>query len=220
VLHNDELYRRTTEDLLLKCLGSDQARVAMGEVYEGICDTHQSALKMKWLLRRAGFYWPTMMADCFRYYKEYEECQKFRNIQLVSTVMLHLIIKPWSFCGWGLDFIDQIHPPSSKGHRFVLIATDYFTKWTEVVPLKNMTHKKVIEFITEHIIHRFSIPQTLTTNQGTSFMSKEVRDFAELYKIKMLKSSPYYAQANGQAKSNNKTLIKLIKKKIEDNPRR
>jgi transposase InsO family protein len=35
-----------------------------------------------------------------------------------------------------------------KGHRFVLVATDYFTKWTEVVPLKNMTHKEVIEFIT------------------------------------------------------------------------
>jgi hypothetical protein len=51
-------------------------------------------------------------------------------------------------------------------------------------------------------------------------MSKEVRDFAELYKIKLLKLSPYYAQANGQAKSSNKTLIKLIKKKIEENPRR
>jgi hypothetical protein len=76
------------------------------------------------------------------------------------------------------------------------------------------------EFITKHIIHRFSIPQTLTTDQETSFMSKEVRDFAELYKIKLLKSSPYYAQANGQAKSSNKTLIKLIKKKIEQNPRR
>ena len=36
VLHNDELYRRTAEDLLLKCLGSDQARVVMGEVHEGI----------------------------------------------------------------------------------------------------------------------------------------------------------------------------------------
>ena len=53
VLHNDELYRRTAEDLLLKCLGSNQARVAMGEVHEGICGTHQSAPKMKWLLRRA-----------------------------------------------------------------------------------------------------------------------------------------------------------------------
>jgi hypothetical protein len=52
VLHNGELYRRTTEDLLLKCLRSDQARVAIGEVHEGIYGTHQSALKMKWLLRR------------------------------------------------------------------------------------------------------------------------------------------------------------------------
>ena len=79
----------------------------------------------------------------------------------------------------------------------MLVAMDYFTKWTEVVPLKNMTHREVIEFITEHIIHRFGIPQTLTTNQGSSFISKEVRDFAESYMIKILHSSPYYAQVNG-----------------------
>ena len=102
----------------------------------------------------------------------------------------------------------------------MLFATDYFTKWTEGVPLKNMTHKEVIEFIIEHIIHRFGIPQTLTTDQGTSFVSKKVREFAKLYKIKLLNSSPYYAQANGQAESSNKTLIKFIKKKIEENPRR
>jgi hypothetical protein len=76
-----------------------------------------------------------------------------------------------------LDFIGQIHPPSSKGHCFVLVATDYFTKWTEVIPLKNMTHKEIIEFITEHIIHRSDIPQTLTTDQGTSFVSSQVREF-------------------------------------------
>ena len=46
VLIDEELYRRTAEDLLLKCLDSDQARVAMGEVHEGICGTHQSAPKM------------------------------------------------------------------------------------------------------------------------------------------------------------------------------
>jgi hypothetical protein len=56
VLHNDELYRRTTEDLLLKCLETDQARISMGEVHEGIYGMHQSAPKMKWLLHRAGFY--------------------------------------------------------------------------------------------------------------------------------------------------------------------
>jgi hypothetical protein len=146
-LINDELYHHTAEDLLLKCLDHDQAKITMGEVHEGICGTHQSAPKMKWLLRRVGFYWPTMIADCFWYYKGCEECQNFGNIQMVPTTTLHPIIKPWSFRGWGLDFIGQIHP-SSKGHRFVLIATDYFTEWTEAVSLKNMTHKEVIEFIT------------------------------------------------------------------------
>jgi hypothetical protein len=54
------------------------------------------------------------------------------------------------------------------------MATYYFTKWTEAIPLKNMTHREVIEFITGHIIHRFGIPQALITDQGTSFVSKEV----------------------------------------------
>jgi hypothetical protein len=97
---------------------------------------------------------------------------------------------------------------------------DYFTNWMEAVPLKNMMHKEVIHFISGHIVHRFGIPQILTTDQGSSFMSHQVCDFAESLKINLLSSLPYYAQANGQAESSNKTLIKLIKKKIEENPKR
>jgi transposase InsO family protein len=69
-------------------------------------------------------------------------------------------------------------------------------------------------------VHRFGIPQTLTTDQGSSFISHQVREFAESLKIKLLSSLTYYAQDNGQAKSSNKTLIKVIKKKIEENPKR
>jgi transposase InsO family protein len=70
---------------------------------------------------------------------------------LALAAILHPIIKPLSFRGWALDFIGQIYPASSKGHEFVLVAMDYFTKWTEAVPLKNMTHKEAIHFILEHI---------------------------------------------------------------------
>jgi hypothetical protein len=175
---------------------------------------------MKWLLHRVDFYWLAMLNDCFRYYKGCEPCQKFGDVQLALTVMLHPKIKPWSFCRWALDFVGQIHPASSKGHWFVLVTTDYFTKWAYVVPLKNMTHKEVIHFILEYIMHRFGIPQTLEMDQGSSFMSHQVQEFAESLKIKLLISSPYYAQVNGQAESSNKTLIKLIKKKIEENPKR
>jgi hypothetical protein len=57
-------------------------------------------------------------------------------------------------------------------------------------------------------------------DQGSSFMSHQVREFIESLKIKLLSSSPYYAQGNGQVESSNKTLIKLIKKKIKENFKR
>jgi transposase InsO family protein len=101
-----------------------------------------------------------------------------------------------------------------------MVATDYFTKWTDAVPLRNMTHREVISFVLEHIIYRFGILQTLTIDQGPSFMSHQFREFVESMKIKLMNSSLYYAQANGQAEASYKVLIKISKKRIEDNPRR
>jgi hypothetical protein len=53
-----------------------------------------------------------------------------------------------------------------------------------------MTHKELIEFIMEYISHRFGIPQSLTNDQGTSFVSSQVREFIESYNIRLLNSSP------------------------------
>jgi hypothetical protein len=73
VMLGNTLYHRTIDGLLLKCLGSDQSKIEMEEVYEGICGTHQSTHKVKWLLL-PRFYWLTMLNDCFRYYKGCESC--------------------------------------------------------------------------------------------------------------------------------------------------
>ena len=48
------------------------------------------------------------------------------------------------------------------------------------------------------------------------FTSEEFKDFATSMGIKLLNSSPYYAQANGQAEASNLIIIKLIKKKIKE----
>jgi hypothetical protein len=116
----------------------------MGEVHEGLCGRLQLTPKMRWMLWRAGLYWTTMMDDCIRYRKGCEACQRFGDVQLVPASVLNPIVKPWPFRGWGLNFVGEIHPSSSRGHQFVLVATDYFAKGMEVMPLKNMTHKEVI----------------------------------------------------------------------------
>ena len=141
-------------------------------------------------------------------------------MQRVPASAMNPIIKPWPFRGWAIDLIGQIFPSSSKGHKFILVATDYFTKWVEAIPLKNVTSSNMIEFVKEHIIYRFGIPQTITTDQGAQFTSGEFDEFATGMGIKVLNYSPYYAQANGQAEASNKSVIKLIRRKVDENPRR
>ena len=220
VLIGDDMFYRTLEGLLLKCLGPTEANRLLHEVHEGACGTHQSAHKMKWLIRRSGYYWPTMLEDCFKYYKGCQACQKFGKIQMVPASVMNPIIKPWPFRGWGMDMIGKINPPSSKGHQYILAITDYFTKWVEAVPMRSVSSKDVINFVKEHVIHRFGIPQTITTDGGSVFISQEFRKFADDMGIKLIRSSPYYAQANGQAEASNQSLIKLIKRKIDEHPRR
>jgi transposase InsO family protein len=100
-----------------------------------------------------------------------------------------------------------------------LAITDYFTKWVEAVPMKSVTSRDVINFVKEHVIHRFGISQTITTDGGSVFIYDEFRKFAAVMGIKLIRSSPYYAQANGQAEASNQSLIKLIKRKIDEYPR-
>ena len=113
---------------------------------------------MKWLIRRSGYYWPTMLEDCFKYDKGCQACQRFGKIQMVPASVMNPIINPWPFRGWAMDMIGQINPSSSKGHQWVLAATDYFTKWVEAVPMRSVASRDVISFVKEHIIHRPSRP--------------------------------------------------------------
>ena len=52
----------------------------------------------------------------------------------------------------------------TKGHKYILVAVDYFTKWVEAIQLKEVTQAEIIDFIEEYIVQRFGIPQTLTTD--------------------------------------------------------
>jgi hypothetical protein len=83
VLIGDDMFYRTLEGMLLKCLGPTEANQLPHEIHEGACGTHQSAHKMKWLIRQSGYYWPTMLEDSFKYYKGCQACQRFGKIQMV-----------------------------------------------------------------------------------------------------------------------------------------
>ncbi|XP_058775227.1 uncharacterized protein LOC131649483 [Vicia villosa] len=158
VLMGNELFKKTPESILFKCLGENEAHLALSSVHSGACGAHQSGHKMKWLLFRYGMYCPTMLRDCIEFAKGCQECQVHAGIQHAPASELHAIIKPWHFRGWALDLIGEIRTTSSKGQRYILLGIDYFTMWVEAVPLVNVDHETVIEFIQRQILYRFGIP--------------------------------------------------------------
>ncbi|XP_050919713.1 uncharacterized protein LOC127137287 [Lathyrus oleraceus] len=133
VLMGNELFKKTPEGILLKCLGENEEYLALSSVHSGACGAHQAGHKMKWLLFRYGMYWPTMLKDCIEFAKGFQECQIHAGIQHAPASELHAIIKPWPFRGWALDLIGEIRPNSSKGQRFGIpesITTDQGSVFT------------------------------------------------------------------------------------------
>ncbi|XP_059671149.1 uncharacterized protein LOC132316693 [Cornus florida] len=190
ILMDGELYKKSKENgLLLRCLDKLESIQAMGEVHNGLCGAHQAGTKMRWLLRR------------------------------VSAIDIQLVVKIWLFRGWALDFIGKITPPSTDDHTYIVVATDYFTKWVEAIPLKSCVQSTVMDFIEKHIIHRFRIPKTITTDRSFSFLGSMVQDLSDIYNIQFTSFTLYFAQANGQAEASNKVIIGIIEKMIEKYPR-
>jgi hypothetical protein len=120
------------------------------------------------------------------------------------------------FQQWGLDFIGEIHPTSRGQHRWILTATDYFTKWIEAIPTRSASHKVIIGFL-EDIIVRFGCPNKIVTDNVASFKVEPLIKFCEQFGIALIHSTPYNPQGNGLAVSSNKSLIKIIKRLLEDN---
>ncbi|XP_050890198.1 uncharacterized protein LOC127095564 [Lathyrus oleraceus] len=81
VLMGNEIFKKTPEGILLKCLGEKEAYLALSSVHSGACGAHQAGDKMKWFLFRYGMYWPAMLKDCIEFAKGCQECQVHAGIQ-------------------------------------------------------------------------------------------------------------------------------------------
>jgi hypothetical protein len=118
---------------------------------------------------------------------------------------------------WGLDFIGEIHPPSLTQHRWILIATYYFTKGIEAIPMKRATYTVIIQFLGTNILSRFECHINVITNNMVTFKSNKMEKFCKDYNITLGYSTTYYPQGNGLVESSDKSLTRIIKILLHDN---
>lgn len=167
---------------------------------------------------KVGYYWPHIFKDCYDYVKKCKSCQKFSGkLKYNGALPLIPLQTEEPFKMWGIDFIGEIADASSGGHRWILVATDYFTKWVEAIPTRQATSKVVIKFLMDNILTRFGVPCKILCDNGMCFRSKEFSEFCKKYGINLSYSSPYHLQGNDQAESSNKNILKIIKRMLSNN---
>src|SRR3954468_17711997 len=99
-----------------------------------------------------------MMTEAIAYARRYHACQIHVDFVHQPPEQLHPTDSMWPFEMWGMDIMGPISPPSAKGHRFILAVTNYFSKWAEAIPLREVKTSDVIQFIKHHVIYRFVSP--------------------------------------------------------------
>ena len=105
-------------------------------------------------------------------------------------------------------------PQGKRQMKFLLIASNYFTKWVEAEALATITEAKVQNFVWKNIVCKFGIPRTIISDSGRQFDSQKFKSFCSGLGIKNRYSSLGHPQANGQMEVTNRTLLKIIKSQL------
>ena len=121
----------------------------------------------------------------------------------------------WPFAQWGLDIMGPF-PTALRQLKFLVVGIDYFTKWVEVKALATITEKNIRNFVWRNIICKYGIPRVLVSDNGKQFDNIAFKDFCSELGIKKHYSSPAHLQANGQVKVINRSLLKIIKTRLEE----
>ena len=122
---------------------------------------------------------------------------------------------PWPFAQWGLDIVGPF-PKAAGNKRYLLVDTDYFTKWVEAEPLANIRDVDAKRFVWRNIVTRFRVPRTLISDNGLQFDSKTFRGYCCELGITNRYPTPACLQGNGQAKASNKVIVNGLKKRLDD----
>eukprot|EP00253_Pinus_taeda_P002507 PITA_02507 len=161
------------DSFLLRCLEKPEAQKVLQELHDGPAGGHFRADTTAHKVIHAGYYWPTLFRDAHEYVRKRRNCQTSSGRQRKSAFPLQPVNIEQRFQQWGLDIIGEITPYSSKQHKYILTATDYFTKWVEAIPLKTTNSEAIIEFIDQFIITRITQKASIGSSPFKLFYGKE-----------------------------------------------
>jgi ribonuclease HI len=204
-----ELYHRSPSGILQRCVSIAEGQELLQEIHSGACGHHAAPRVLVGKAFRQGFYWPTAVADATRIVRTCQGCQFYAKQTHLLAQALQTIPITWPFAVWGLNLVGPFQK-APGGYTHLLVAVDKFSKWIEVRPLNSIRSEQAVAFFT-NIIHRFGVPNSIITDNGTQFIGRKFMDFCGDHHIRVDWAAVAHPMTNGQVERANGMILQALK---------
>lgn len=200
-----------------RCVFEDETFDIVKSCHDRPCGGNFSYRRTGHKVLQTGYYWSTIFKDVKQFVQACDSCQRTRCLGQSNEMPLNpqLVIEP--FERWALDFVGPINP-SSNEKTYILVATEYVTKWVEGEALSRATEDFVIQFLF-HILVLYGLPKDIITDEIPQFSGNKIAATLKNYHIQHEITSPHHPQANGQVESTNKVIEAVLTKTITSHRR-
>eukprot|EP00253_Pinus_taeda_P035854 PITA_35854 len=154
------LFKLGPNQILRRCVREEEVFDILMTYHDGPYGGHFVTKRTAFKILQAGYYWPTLHQDVRRYINQCDRCQRMGKPTPKDEMPLQPQVTFEPFEKWGMDFVGPINPPSRQ-KSYIIVCTDYLTKWAETKAIKAATEEKVAEFLRENIFYKFGYPREL-----------------------------------------------------------
>ncbi|CAF1570065.1 unnamed protein product [Adineta ricciae] len=163
-----------------------------------------------WYKIRDRYFWPGMYNSIKTYVLACTKCLQFKIDRKKQTGTLQPIDPPTGILDLiGLDFVGPV-PSSSSGNKYILVCTDYLSRYAITQATPNCTAETAAKFLVQNVVLQYGVPKQVLTDRGTHFMANVFEAIASRCGIHHLKTTTYHPQCNGLTERFNATLVDSI----------
>ncbi|UYV60745.1 hypothetical protein LAZ67_1002098, partial [Cordylochernes scorpioides] len=181
----------------------------MSEYYNHMLNGHLGVARTTYRVKNK-YYWPSMLKDVSEFVKTCHLCQSRKGSNHLPSGLLQPIPPAnYPFGRIGIDFVGPL-PSTKRRRKWIIVLTDYYTKYAETKAVSEATVKEVSTFLIEHIILRHGAPRFLISDRGSQFTSNLMKEVMKMCKVKHCFTTSYHPQTNGLTERLNRTLINMI----------
>lgn len=168
---------------------------------------------------KARFYWRTLDTDVRHYVRSCDPCQRKKHGDGKKRgFMIPMPIPKQVFQVLGMDLMGPL-PASANRNQYVLVVTDYLSKYVITKALRSITSARILEVLRKDVFYKHGVPSIIISDNGSNLTSQQIRDAFRTLGIRHKTTTPYRPQTNGQTERYNRVLGTQLTIYAENKPK-